>query len=356
MEITQELLAAGASDGGGFSKRQTELLGMAWPLPRGWKCSIIGRAISDEAAEEFVRLANRHLVDKAAKSGEPINWFGASDPVDIDLYVLALTDGCFYVGLSGDITRRTQQHFDGEGAEWTKLHPPVRVLHTIGTGTRDTRVAEQMEDEATISLMLRYGIDKVRGGHFSCIEPALVDSQLRARGIWERVKQTVMERQAFNTEGSWSDALDGFLDTALNYYDDGAPGYQHDAVFAACYKLTRYRYWHEDFAPGLNWQFWNRKGILPVLLSFKLGRPVGSRSASAYEVLAAALSRGQNGRHPMRRLFLQAWQAYLPPATENQDVAVNRFMEYLDDGNDADCQYDAFVSVLFPETRCLLRR
>lgn len=356
MEITQELLAAGASEGGGFSRRQTELLGVAWPLPSGWKRSVIGRMISDEAAEEFVRLAGRHLADKAAKKAKPVNWCGAPEPVDIDLYVLALADGCFYVGLTGDITHRTQQHFGGEGAEWTKLHPPVRVVHTIGTGTRDGRAAEQMEDEVTVTLMLRYGIDKVRGGHFSYVEQALVEAQLRSRGIWERMKQAAMEHQAYDTEASWSEALDGFLDTALRYYDAGAPDDQHDAVFAACYKLTRYRYWHEDLAPGLNWHFWSRKGILPVLLSFKLGRPVGSRSASAYEVLAAALNRGRHGRHPLRRLFLQVWQAYLPPITDNQATAVSRFMEYLDDGTEADRQYDAFVSVLLPETRHLLRR
>lgn len=356
LEITQELLTAGASKGGGFSRRQTELLGVAWPLPSGWKRSVIGRTISDEAAEEFVQLAGRHLVDKAAKKAIPVNWCGAPEPVDIDLYVLALADGCFYVGLTSDVTHRTQQHFGGEGAEWTKLHPPLRILHTIGTGTRDGRAAEQMEDEVTVTLMLRYGIDKVRGGHYSYVDQALVEAQLRAHGIWERVKRAELEHSAFDMETNWGDVLDRFLDTALRYYDAGAPDDQNNAVFAACYKLTRYHHWHEDFAPGLNWHFWSRKGILPILLSFKLGRTVGSGSASAYEVLAAALTRGRHGRHPLRRLFLLAWQAYQPPTTEKQAAAVNRYMEYLNDETEADRQYDMFVSVLFPETRHLLRR
>jgi predicted GIY-YIG superfamily endonuclease len=356
LEITQELLAAGASKGGGFSRRQTELLGVGWPLPSGWKRFVIGRTISDEAAEEFVRLAGRHLADKEAKKAIPVNWCGAPEPVDIDLYVLALADNCFYVGLTGDVAHRTQQHFGGDGTEWTKLHPPLRVLHTIGTGTRHGSAAEQMEDDITVTLMLRYGIDKVRGGHFSYIDQALVEAQLRARGIWERMKLTELEHRVFDTEACWSDALDGFLDTALCYYDAGAPDDQHNAIFAACYKLTRYRHWHEDFTPGLKWHFWSRKGILPILLSFKLGRPVGSGSASAYEVLAAALNRGRHGRHPLRRLFLLAWQAYQPPTTDKQAAAVNRFMEYLNDENEADPQYDIFVSVLLPETRPLLRR
>lgn len=60
MEITKELLAAGASQRGGFSKQQIALLGISWPLQRGWKKSIIGGVISDEAAEEFVSLSDQH--------------------------------------------------------------------------------------------------------------------------------------------------------------------------------------------------------------------------------------------------------------------------------------------------------
>ncbi|WP_234086828.1 GIY-YIG nuclease family protein [Azonexus sp. R2A61] len=356
MEITEELLAAGASARGGFSKQQLALLGIEWPPSRGWKQAIVGRSIPEDDVEEFLRIAGRHLVRKAEKSVQPINWCGSPEPIDIYLYVLALTDGCFYVGLTSDVANRMAQHFAGEGAEWTKLHAPVKVLHTIGTGTKDGRAAEQMEDEVTITLMLRYGIDKVRGGHFSYPDQTLVETNLRGKGYWERIKQAELGCQAFDTEASWADALDRFIELAVAYYDAGAPVDQHDAIFAACYRLTRYHYWHEDFAPGLSWHFWNRKGILPVLLSFKFGRPVGSRLASAYDVLAAALNRGRDGAHPLRRLFLLAWQAYAPPTTGNQAMSVARFMEYLSEETVAECRYDAFVSVLLPEMRYLLRQ
>lgn len=356
MEITAELITAGASEQGGLSRQQLALLGVDWPPGSGWKQLIIGTSIPDDDAEEFIRLAGRHIERKVEKKAQPVNWCGAPEPVDIFLYVLALADSCFYVGLTSDIDNRMAQHFAGEGTEWTKLHAPQQVLHTICTGTKDGRAAEQMEDEATLTLMLRHGIDKVRGGHFCYPDQETVESHLRGHGQWERIKQAQLGREAFDTEASWADALDGFLEVALNYYDAGSPADQHDVVFAACYRLTRYRYWHEDFASGLSWNFWNRKGILPVLLSFKLGRPVGNRLASAYDVLAAALTRGRNGKHPLRRLFLLAWQAYMPEATKTQAATASRFMEYLNGGTDADRQYDAFVSVLLPETRYLLRR
>jgi len=356
LEITAELIAAGKSERGGLSRKQMTLLGVEWPPRSGWRQLIIGRPISDDDADEFIRLAGRHHEEKAEKKARPVNWCGSLDPIDIYLYVLALADGCFYVGLTSDVDRRLSEHLAGEGAEWTKLHPPQQVLHSVCTGTKDGRAAEQMEDEVTVTLMLRHGIDKVRGGHFSYPDQESVEIHLRQRGQWERIKQAHLGREAFNNEASWAEALDGFLKVALSYYDAGAPAAQHDAVFAACYRLTRYRYWHDDFAPGLSWHFWNRKGVLPVLLSFKLGRPVGNRLASPYEVLAAALTRGRKGKHPLRRLFLLAWQVYMPETTTNQAATVTRFMEYLNNGTDFDRQYDAFVSVLLPETRYLLRQ
>ncbi|AOK57894.1 hypothetical protein WM29_01360 [Burkholderia ubonensis] len=141
----------------------------------------------------------------------------------------------------------------------------------------------------------------------------------------------------------------------MQYYDAGAPEDLRDSVFAAAYRLTRYRFWQEEFAPGLAWDFWSPKGILPVLLSFKHQRPVSSGLPSSYDVLAAALNRGRGGSHPLRRLFLLTWKAYQPLTTDRQATAVERFMEYLAEDEAYDRRYDDFVSVLLPETRNLLR-
>ncbi|WP_148270076.1 hypothetical protein [Burkholderia gladioli] len=141
----------------------------------------------------------------------------------------------------------------------------------------------------------------------------------------------------------------------MQYYDAGASGDLRDGVFGAAYRLTRYRFWRDEFAPGLAWDFWNPKGVLPVLLSFKYQRPVSSASPSSYDVLAAALNRGRGGNHPLRRLFLLTWKAYQPPTTEKQAATVERFMEYLAKDEEYDRRYDDFVSVLLPETRNLLR-
>lgn len=355
MIITMEFLIAGATKRGSHKRQQIELLGEKWPPMSGWKQRVVGKVISDEAAEEFIKLGTGEVINETHDKSKTRYWFNAQSPVDIYLYILELSNECYYVGLTSNIKKRMDEHVNGKGAEWTRLNTPLRLIYSINTGTKYACEAEKMENEATVLLMLKYGINKVRGGVYTQTEQKLVEAQLRAHGVWERIRQTELEKKGFNFELNWSDALDNFLDIALNYYDSGSPEHMHETVFATIFSLTRYPYWDEDFSPCLGWDFWNKKGILPVLLSFKHARAVGSKSPSAYDVLAAALNRGKNGKHPLRRLFLLGWQVFQPPTTDKQAETVTRFMSYLDEDTEFDRQYDAFVSILFPEMRALLR-
>ncbi len=234
-EITPDLIAAGASVANGYTRRQVESLGLSWPPPRGWKQSIVGAAVTAEAATEFVRLAGagHGLTKRANRPAEARNWGGAVEPVDIFLYVLALQGDRFYVGLTSDLDRRLEQHFTAGGAEWTRIHRPLRVVHSINTGTRDRLRAEAMEDEATVALMMSFGIEAVRGGHYSQLETADIEPALRAHGAWDRIKQTQLQRVALDLDLSWSEALDSFLDKAQAYYAAGAPDSLSEDVFAA---------------------------------------------------------------------------------------------------------------------------
>lgn len=342
MIVTKEFLAAGSSENGGFSRKQLELLGVEWPLRQGWKDLLIGKEVSDENAQAFASLAGRHLEEKTerkavaaersaykaeceSRKAAPVNWCAAPEPVDIFLYVLELEDGCYYVGLTSDLEHRFNQHVagDGSGADWTKLHRPRRILHGICTGTQDAREAVKIEDAVTVALMQQHSIEKVRGGCYAYADMGKAEEVLRAHGHWQTIKQKIYDRQYFALESNWSDALDSFLRQALAYHDSGATKELTDDLFTEGYKLTRYRYWNEDFAPGLSWHFWGRKGILPVLLSFKYGRAIGSQLAGPFEVLAAALTRGRKQGYPLRRLFLLAWQTYLPPVTPTQAISLS---------------------------------
>ncbi len=86
----------------------------------------------------------------------------------------ALQDDKYYVGCSSDVIRRYKQHQKGQGSSWTQLYPPVDLqsLHEVAPG----RLPGFEEDAQVKSLMLIYGIDRVRGGSYSNVE--LTEAQL----------------------------------------------------------------------------------------------------------------------------------------------------------------------------------
>ena len=90
------------------------------------------------------------------------------------LYVLKLKHGCYYVGQS--IKRcyeeRIKKHFMKKGSSWTKLHPPIEIIEEYEF-VSDYRGGELLENEKTVELMQKYGIEKVRGGFFS--QTSMVD-------------------------------------------------------------------------------------------------------------------------------------------------------------------------------------
>jgi len=79
------------------------------------------------------------------------------------IYVLACEGGYWYVGYSEDTQTRIASHFLGSGAKWTILHKPIRI-EEVRPGDR------HLETLITISLMCRYGWEKVRGGSYVNVE------------------------------------------------------------------------------------------------------------------------------------------------------------------------------------------
>jgi predicted GIY-YIG superfamily endonuclease len=88
-------------------------------------------------------------------------------------YVIPLSDGCFYVGVSKDVRRRYEEHRNGLGPDWTKLHRPVGTF-------RDVEIepvrSPYDEDNKVKELMMTYGTDKVRGGSY--VTPILKDGEI----------------------------------------------------------------------------------------------------------------------------------------------------------------------------------
>ena len=54
--LTREMLNAGKSDAGGWSKKQLAIIGVAWPPPAGWQDRTIGKQIAVADYERFVAM------------------------------------------------------------------------------------------------------------------------------------------------------------------------------------------------------------------------------------------------------------------------------------------------------------
>jgi predicted GIY-YIG superfamily endonuclease len=77
------------------------------------------------------------------------------------LYTLQLQSGKYYVGKSDDPDTRYLAHKNGNGAVWTKIHKPVKILEIRKLN------GEHDETNTTKDLMKKYGVDNVRGGAYT---------------------------------------------------------------------------------------------------------------------------------------------------------------------------------------------
>jgi predicted GIY-YIG superfamily endonuclease len=79
-------------------------------------------------------------------------------------YALELQDKPYYVERTKKkLDQRYDEHDKGKGCQWTKFHPPIKILEHF-------KEDAFYEDALVLKYMARYGIDKVRGGTFSQVQ------------------------------------------------------------------------------------------------------------------------------------------------------------------------------------------
>ncbi len=91
------------------------------------------------------------------------------------VYVLKLTNGKYYVGLSKNVDKRFDMHRNGKGAKWTKLYTPIRIIERVATPYYSYKLAGPLEDKKTIQLMKKYGKENVRGGIYCAVNQDVID-------------------------------------------------------------------------------------------------------------------------------------------------------------------------------------
>jgi predicted GIY-YIG superfamily endonuclease len=78
----------------------------------------------------------------------------------LTIYVLRLTSNKYYVGKTHNFSRRIEDHINGSGSAWTKLHKPLKIIEIYENSDNYD------ENKYTMKTMSKYGIDNVRGGSF----------------------------------------------------------------------------------------------------------------------------------------------------------------------------------------------
>lgn len=82
----------------------------------------------------------------------------------VNIYILSLEHGKYYVGKTDNVDTRLKQHYDGGGSSWTTKYKPINVIEVI------ENCDEYDENKYVFKYMHKYGIDNVRGGSFVTIE------------------------------------------------------------------------------------------------------------------------------------------------------------------------------------------
>ena len=79
------------------------------------------------------------------------------------VYTLKLENNKYYIGTTTNLNYRYSQHLTGTGANWTRLHKPIKIM-SVEIGDMN------LEKIKTLEYMEEFGFENVRGSHWCKIE------------------------------------------------------------------------------------------------------------------------------------------------------------------------------------------
>ena len=85
------------------------------------------------------------------------------------LYILRCRDGSLYTGITVNVEQRFQKHIAGEGARYTRSHPPECILAVLSyadqaSATRAEYAIKKLSVEKKLALCREYAYDKEQAG------------------------------------------------------------------------------------------------------------------------------------------------------------------------------------------------
>lgn len=106
------------------------------------------------------------------------------------IYTLQLQKGKYYVGKTENIGKRFEEHNSGNGCIFTRIYKPIKIIETF-------ELKSQFDEDIQVKkMMLKYGIENVRGGSYSsqylseeelfCLEKELFSAKDRCYNCGEK--------------------------------------------------------------------------------------------------------------------------------------------------------------------------
>lgn len=133
------------------------------------------KQLSETSWRAWGPFRGRHVDAKGGSEAAAIQRLQEKLREEHHIYVLALEDGCFYVGRTKHLRIRLWQHFKTKihRSGWTLLHRPLSVIH-VSRIEGTTFDLDRIETTATLRLAQLKGFDKVRGGAYTTerVQPA----------------------------------------------------------------------------------------------------------------------------------------------------------------------------------------
>lgn len=158
---------------------------------------------------------------------------------------------------------------------------------------------------------------------------------------------------------AWQHCASEYIDLALRCYDSDHANEAKAKLLSKVDELEASALWHRGYETLREWGFYGWHGVLSVLLSIKLGKPVSySSKLTVFQVIEAGLRTGHRGvgQHAYAILYLWAYKAYKPPMTARNRVWLSDYAHEIRksiDGGETTYRrfsgYDEAISMLFPE-------
>ena len=61
------------------------------------------------------------------------------------VYILRCKDGSYYTGYAKDVKRRVEQHRNGQGARYTRMHEPEKIVYVEKYDNRSEAMKRERE-------------------------------------------------------------------------------------------------------------------------------------------------------------------------------------------------------------------